>query len=57
MRYGGRYNGVSNREDEIAIFGGDAGRNIRRVENRKDSSLGTIKMKISSFQDKNNPKV
>ena len=54
-RYGGRYRGVRNREDGAAIFGGDARRNIRRVDNREDSSLGSIKMKIPSFQGKNDP--
>ena len=54
-RYGGRYRGVRNREYEATIFGGDARRTIRRVENREDSSLGSIKMKITSFQGKNDP--
>ena len=34
---------------------GVARKNIRRVKNRKDSSLGSIKMKIPSFQSKNDP--
>ena len=42
-------------EDGAAIFGGDARRHIRRVDNREDSSLGSIKMKLLSFQDKNDP--
>ena len=54
-RYGGQHRGVRNREDGAAIFGGDARRNIRRVDNREDSSLGGIKMKIPSFQGKNDP--
>ena len=29
--------------------------NIMRVDNREDSSLGSIKMKIPSFQGKNDP--
>ena len=37
------------REYGATIFGGDARRNIRMVDNREDSSLGSIKMKISSF--------
>ena len=55
-RHGGRYKGVKYREDGAAIFRGDARRSIRRVENREDSSLDSIKMKISSFQGKNYPK-
>ena len=54
-KYGGRYKGVRNREDGAAIFGGNAKRNIRMVEDREDSSLGSIKMKIPSFKGKNNP--
>ena len=54
-RYGGWHRGVRNREDGATIFGGDARRNIRRVENREYSSLGSIKMKILSFQGKNDP--
>ena len=56
-RYGGRYKGVRNREDGPTIFGWDARRNIMRAENREDSSLGSIKMKIPSFQGKNDPKL
>ena len=48
-RYGGWHRGVRNREDGAAIFGGDAMRNIMMVDNREDSSLGSIKMKIPSF--------
>ena len=55
-RYGGRHRGVRNREDRAAIFGGGARRNIRRVDNGEDSSLGNIKMKIPSFQGKNDLK-
>ena len=54
-RYGGQYRGVRNRENGAAIFGGDARRNMMRVDNREDSSLGSIKMKILSFQGKNDP--
>ena len=52
-RYGGWYRGVRNREDVATIFGGNARRNIMRVEDREDSSLGSIKMKIPFFQSKN----
>ena len=55
-RYSGRYRGVSKREYETAIFGGNAMSTIRRVHYREDSSLGSIKMKISSFQGKSDPK-
>ena len=54
-RYGGRYKGVRNREDVVTIFGGDVRRNIRRVDNIEDSSLGSIKMKIPPFQGKSDP--
>ena len=54
-RYGGRHRGVRNREDVVVIFRGDVRRNIRRVDNREDNSLGSIKMKIPSFQGKNDP--
>ena len=54
-RFGGRYRGVKNREYGDAIFGGNASKNIRRVEDKEDSGLGSIKMKIPSLQDKNDP--
>ena len=44
-------------EDEeptiFATFGGNARRNIRRNEDRVDSNVGSIKMKIPHFQGKN----
>ena len=36
-------------------FGGNARRITRRVEDREDNNLGSIKMKIPSFHCKNNP--
>ena len=55
-RSGGRYTGVRNREKDTATFGGNTWRNTRRMEDREDNNLGSIKMKIPSFQGKNDPK-
>ena len=56
MRYGGWYKGVRNIEDDATIFERNARRNIRKVEDREDSSLGSIKMTIPCFQGKNGSK-
>ena len=37
-RFGGRYRGVRNREEDIATFGGNAGRNTRRMEDKEDNN-------------------
>ena len=52
-RYGGRFRGVRNRDNDTATFGGNTRRNTRRVEDREYNNLGSIKMKITSFQGKN----
>ena len=54
-RHGGQFREVGNREDELATFGGNARRNVRKNEDKEDSNLGSIKMKILSFQGKNDP--
>ena len=54
-RHGGRFREVRNREVEPTTFGGNARRNVRRNEDREDSNLGSIKMKIPSFQGKKDP--
>ena len=54
-RYGGRFRGVRNKEYETATFGGNEKRNTKRVEDREDNNLGSIKIKILSFQNKNDP--
>ena len=48
-RYGRRFRRVRNRDDETTTFGGNARRNTRRVEDKEDNNLGSIKMKIPSF--------
>ena len=39
----------------FVTFGGNARRNIRRNEDRADSNVGSIKIKIPYFQGKNDP--
>ena len=51
-RHGGRFREVRNEHD---TFGGNVRRNVKRNEDREDSNLCNIKMKILSFQGKNDP--